>query len=66
MFISIRHTNGKSYRMPITQAVLYTDDGWPCTLAYERDGLIIYTDANQPDFAGTVRELRIKREDKPA
>ena len=65
MFICFRHTNGKVYKLPISQMSLHTSDGWPCALAYEREGLIIYTDANDADFGTQVQSLYIKREEPP-
>mgnify|MGYP000855571849 CR=1 FL=1 len=60
MFVQVRHRDsGKTYLLPVSQVVVANNDGQPVSLAYERDGLIVCSDATQQDFAGIVKDLRI-------
>jgi len=61
MQISFTAPDGKMYKLPISQVVVYTDDGEPCALAYQHAGLIIYADAAKTDFAHQCDLLKIKR-----
>ena len=60
MFVQIRHRDsGKIYLIPASQVVIANDDGQPVSIAYERTGLIVCTDATQQDFSTIVNDLRI-------
>lgn len=60
MFVQIRHRDsGKIYLIPASQVVTVNDDGQPISIAYERSGLIVCTDATQQDFSTVVSDLRI-------
>jgi hypothetical protein len=60
MFISFVHPNGKTYLLPVSQVVVYAQDGQPAALAYEHAGLIIHSNVGQPGFAGQTAQLKIK------
>lgn len=66
MQILINHQNGKQYRLPVSQVVVYTDDGHPVAVSYEHGNLIIHTDRAHPDFDRTVDSLRIESLPEPA
>jgi hypothetical protein len=57
----LKHQNGKQYRMPVDQVVVYNDDGLPVALTYLHDGLIVHTDLSATDFDQTCRNLRLER-----
>jgi hypothetical protein len=60
VFVQVRHKDtGKVYLIPCSQVVVFNDSGQPVSLAYERDQLIVCTDAGQPDYSRTVDELKI-------
>jgi hypothetical protein len=61
MNIHINHTSGKTYTMPVNQAVVYSDNGEPVAVVYERQGMIVYCDAGQDDFSRVCGELGIKK-----
>jgi hypothetical protein len=47
------------YTLPISQAVVYTNDGQPAALAYEREGLIVTADVTQDGFRDMLQCLCI-------
>ena len=66
MQIVINHPNGKQYRIPASQVVVYSDDGHPVAVSYEHGNLIIHTDRSHQDFDRTVDSLRIENLTEPA
>lgn len=62
MFVQILHKeSGKTYVIPASQVVVFNDDGHPVSLTYERDGLLVCTDAAQQDFGRMVSDLKINK-----
>lgn len=60
MIVHVRHKEtGKIYAIPCVQVVVYNDSGQPVSIAYERDELIVCTDAGQDDYSRTISDLRI-------
>jgi hypothetical protein len=60
VFVQVRHKEtGRVYEIPCAQVVVYNDSGQPVSIAYERDDLIVCTDAGQPDYSRTIGELKI-------
>ena len=60
MLVQVRHKEtGKVYEIPCVQVVVYNDSGQPVSIAYERDKLIVCTDAGQGDYSRTISELKI-------
>jgi hypothetical protein len=55
----LHRDSGKSYLVPTVQLVVYNDSGQPVAICYQRDGLIVFTDAAQSDFSSTIGELKI-------
>ncbi len=67
MFISFIHPDsGKTYTLPVSQVVIYAEDGQPAGLAYEHAGLIVYSNVGQPGFAQQAASLKIKPIQVPA
>ena len=56
----IHKDSGKLYTMEVTQVVVCTDGGSPVAIAYERSGMVVYTDAGRNDFDSTCSDLKIK------
>jgi len=63
MLIKIIHDTGEPYLIPVHQAVVYSDNGDPVAIVYERDKMIVYTDIGQDDFAKVADQLLIKKID---
>jgi len=61
VLVEIVHTNGKRYRIPAVQVVVYTDDGDPVALTYEHAGILIHGDVEHPDFSSMCTQLHVKR-----
>ncbi len=61
MIVQIIHKDGKVLHIPVTQIVIYTDQGHLGALAYESNGFTIYSDVNDgPAFEKIVNDLRLK------
>jgi hypothetical protein len=64
MLVQLRHQeSGKIYVIPASQVVVFNDDGDPVDITYERDRLILCTDAGQSDFVNTIAALKISKLD---
>lgn len=50
---------GKSYTIPVTQVVSFTDDGRPVACTYQADGVIVHSDATASDFEKVLSDLGI-------
>jgi hypothetical protein len=59
MQVILNHPNGKQYRLPATQVVVYNDDGHPVAVTYEHGGLLIHSDASHNDFDRTLFSLKV-------
>lgn len=61
MIVHVRHKDtGKVYEIPCVQVIVYNDSGQPVSIAYERDQLIVCTDAGQGDYSRTISDLKIR------
>ena len=60
MFISFLHPNGKTYVLPVSQVVVYADDGQPAAVTYEHAGLIVHSNVGEPGFPAQTAALKIK------
>lgn len=63
MLIKIIHSSGEPYLIPVHQAIVYSDNGDPVAIVYERDKMIVYTDIGQDDFGRVADQLKIKKID---
>ena len=59
MQIILNHPNGKQYRLPASQVVVYNDDGHPIAVTYEHGGLLLHSDVTHPDFDRTALSLKV-------
>jgi hypothetical protein len=60
MRVAVIHENGKQLVFPVTQVVVYNDDGEPCAITYPHGGLMLHTDRSHEDFEHACQVLRIK------
>lgn len=60
MYISFIHENGKTYQIPVSQVVVYAEDGQPCAVTYEHAGLIVHSNGSMDDFANLCAQLKIR------
>lgn len=56
MLIRINHESGKVLTMRVSQVTVLTEDGTPVACAYDQQGVIIHSDATQPDWVAVCRE----------
>lgn len=59
MLVRITHPDGKIYQIPVAQVVVYTDEGQPCAISYECDGMVIHTNVGHDDFSQVLNTLKI-------
>lgn len=58
-------TKGKRYTIPVSQAVVLTDDGRPVAVSYVEGNAIINSDATAPDFSKVLTELGVTQKTGP-
>lgn len=59
MYARLLHTSGKPILVPISEVVVYADNGVPVAITYEREKMIVHTDRSQADFSAVAASLAV-------
>ena len=61
MITELRTGGSKRHLVKTRELVIYTDDGFPCAVAYEVDGFIVHANAGDKNFDAVLERLNVQR-----